>query len=191
MGILRFLYVILHFFITYFHRFHVASSELIDRLKAVLTNRTYRRWPAARYASTAKLDTSKNDETLLLQTIGCELKRLQKLPSHVACLFTEQDVNIDKIVTVIEWCAAMGISCISLYDHQSNAFLVSVLYISTTPKKISIIYLGCIISCQDTIKTKLKSISANFSNGLKSKSFSVHKGFVTKQYFNPGIKSLK
>ncbi len=117
MGILKLLYVILHFFITYIHQFHVAFSEFIDRLNPVLKNQTYR-WPAAISTSTAKLGANKRDEYLLLQSVGSELKRIQKLPIHVACLFTEKDVNIDRIITIIEWCASMGISCISLYDHE-------------------------------------------------------------------------
>ena len=118
MGILRLLYVILHFFITYIHSFHVAFSELFDRLNPVLKNRTLR-WPAAT-TSTAKLGANKKDESLFLQSIGSELKRIQKLPTHVACLFTEKDVNTDRMITVIEWCATMGISCISLYDYEGK-----------------------------------------------------------------------
>lgn len=120
MGVLRFLYVILHFLITYLHRLHSASNELIDHLRGVLTSQTSRRWLTANLATTAKFNTNQINDTLLLQSIGSELNRLQKLPTHVACLFVEQDVQMDKIVTVIEWCAAMGIPCISLYDHQGT-----------------------------------------------------------------------
>jgi hypothetical protein len=43
------------------------------------------------------------------------------------------------------------------------------------------------VSYHDEIKIKLKGVAANFPNGLKSKSVSVHKGFITKEFFNLGI----
>ena len=123
MGVLRLFYVILHFVVTYLHHFHVALNGLIDRLKPVLKNRTYR-LPTAIAATTAKLGATKTDEQFLLQTVASELKQLKKLPTHVACVFTEQDVNIDKIVTIVEWCAVLGISCISLYDYAGITLLL-------------------------------------------------------------------
>ena len=49
-----------------------------------------------------------------------------------------------------------------------------------------LLFSGSIASCKDEIKTKLKCAAANSSNGLKTKSFTIHKGFVTKEIFNPG-----
>ena len=123
MGVLNLLYVILHFIITYIHNIHVAFSELIDRIKPVVKDRTYL-WPADCHvllsATTVKLGANVKDERLLLQTVGSDLKLLQKLPIHIACLFTEKDVNIDRIVTIVEWFVSMGVYCISLYDHKGD-----------------------------------------------------------------------
>ncbi|KAK4005559.1 NOGO-B receptor [Daphnia magna] len=164
MGILRLLYVILHFFITYIHNLHVALSELVDRIKPVIKDRTYH-WPADCHvlltATTVKLGANIKDESLLLQKIGSELKRLDKLPIHVACLLTETDVNIDRMIVIIQWFVSMGVYCISLYDHE-----------------------GCIASCQDEIKIKLKGLVENLPNGLRSKSIAVYKGFVKKEFFS-------
>ena len=131
MGVLNLLYVILHFIITYIHTIHVAFSELIDRIKPVFKSRTYL-WPADFHvllnATNVKLGANTKDERLLLQTIGSDLKLLQKLPIHVACLFTEKDVNIERIVTIVEWFVSMGVYCISLYDHEGIHLLPHYLF---------------------------------------------------------------
>ena len=116
MGFLRLIYVSIHFLITFIHHFHVVFSELLDRLK--LKPAIYR-WRAPVY----NLGDNK-DENCMMQNAGSELLRIGKLPTHVACLFAEKELNIDRIVTIIRWCAAAGVSCISLYDHQGVFFLL-------------------------------------------------------------------
>ena len=112
MGFLRLIYVSIHFLVTFIYNFHVAFSELLDQLKPMLHWKT----PAS---TSYHLGVNK-DENSILQNAGSELKRLEKLPSHVACMFAEKEVNIDNIVGIIQWCSAADISCISLYDHKGT-----------------------------------------------------------------------
>ena len=71
------------------------------------------------YATTAKSDATKTKQTQL-KKVGSELKRLEKTPYHVASLFLDQEVDVDKVLSVIECCTLLGVSCISLYNHQGT-----------------------------------------------------------------------
>ena len=72
MGFVRLIYVTIHFLVTFIYNFHVAFSELFDRLKPIL------RWRTP--ASTSYCLGANKDENSILQNAGSELKRLEKLP---------------------------------------------------------------------------------------------------------------
>ena len=119
MSVLKLFYVCLHFIVTYLHYFHVAFSELLDRL--ILTPVFSSRVARSSKESTLRLGANNNDDShLLLQNAGRELKQLSKLPLHVCCVFAESEPNIDSLVNIVRWCRAAGINCISLYDHRGN-----------------------------------------------------------------------
>ena len=117
MGISRLLYVSLHFFVTLLHNFHVFLSELYERLFPVSCSS-----PQSALNPTIQVANNNNfqEEDVLLEKAGSELKQLKKLPSHVACVFPEPELDLARIVSVVRWCQAAGVNCISLYDHKGE-----------------------------------------------------------------------
>ncbi|XP_062857555.1 dehydrodolichyl diphosphate synthase complex subunit nus1 [Trichomycterus rosablanca] len=45
-------------------------------------------------------------------------KALEKVPQHVGLLIAEEEQHYTDIANVVVWCMALGISYISVYDHQ-------------------------------------------------------------------------
>lgn len=127
MGILRLFYVSLHFIVTYLHYFHVAFSELIQRLLVVLIPVVSQVTRRSSLKSPAHLGINNNDDNLsVMQSAGSQLKQIGKLPVHVSCVFAEPEPDVGSIVSILRWCRAAGIPCISLYDHRgTNSQLIT------------------------------------------------------------------
>ncbi|XP_053135193.1 dehydrodolichyl diphosphate synthase complex subunit NUS1 [Hemicordylus capensis] len=45
-------------------------------------------------------------------------KSLQKLPGHVGLLVTEEELSYADMASLVVWCMAVGISYVSVYDHD-------------------------------------------------------------------------
>ena len=105
-------YLTVFYVVTFFHNLCLSLCELMDRFKPVFSKAISAVELSANYA-----------DTLLLKSTGKEFTRQKKmLPMHLACLFVDECIDIEKIVMIVKWCAATGIRCISLYDHAGNNF---------------------------------------------------------------------
>lgn len=47
-----------------------------------------------------------------------ESKSLHKIPHHLGLVFVEDKVSLPDVANIVVWCAAVGISYISVYDNQ-------------------------------------------------------------------------
>ncbi|XP_078131157.1 dehydrodolichyl diphosphate synthase complex subunit nus1 [Sander vitreus] len=45
-------------------------------------------------------------------------RSLEKLPVHIGLLVTEEEPSYTDIANLVVWCMAVGISCVSVYDHH-------------------------------------------------------------------------
>ena len=52
-----------------------------------------------------------------LSRLRADSKTLRKLPLHLGIVIAEDDLSYTDIANMLIWSIAMGISCISLYDH--------------------------------------------------------------------------
>lgn len=48
-------------------------------------------------------------------------KALQKLPGHVGLVVTEEELSYADMASLVVWCMAVGISYVSVYDHDGEA----------------------------------------------------------------------
>lgn len=46
--------------------------------------------------------------------------KLYKLPVHLALLIAEEQHSYTDVASLVVWCMALGISCVSVYDQQGN-----------------------------------------------------------------------
>ena len=112
MIILKWIYKILFYLLTSFHNLYLTISGVVDRFNDAFS------WSRP----TVKTGASYS-ETFLMEDVGNKLRKQSKLPKHLACVFNEPVVNLDCVVSIIRWCAAAGIGCISLYDHEGESLL--------------------------------------------------------------------
>ncbi|GAA6092894.1 dehydrodolichyl diphosphate synthase complex subunit nus1 [Tachysurus ichikawai] len=54
-----------------------------------------------------------------------DAKALDKLPLHVGLLVAEEELQYTDIANVVVWCMALGISYVSVYDHQGTNVLIT------------------------------------------------------------------
>lgn len=47
-------------------------------------------------------------------------RALEKLPVHIGLLVAEEDPSYTDIANLVVWCMAVGISYVSVYDHQGE-----------------------------------------------------------------------
>ncbi|KAF7254286.1 Dehydrodolichyl diphosphate synthase complex subunit NUS1 [Varanus komodoensis] len=47
-----------------------------------------------------------------------DVKSLQKLPNHVGLVVTEEEQSYADVASLVVWCMAVGISYVSVYDHE-------------------------------------------------------------------------
>ncbi|XP_062980805.1 dehydrodolichyl diphosphate synthase complex subunit NUS1 [Elgaria multicarinata webbii] len=47
-----------------------------------------------------------------------DVKSLQKLPGHVGLMVTEEEQSYADVASLVVWCMAVGISYVSVYDHE-------------------------------------------------------------------------
>ncbi|XP_070809051.1 dehydrodolichyl diphosphate synthase complex subunit NUS1 isoform X2 [Pituophis catenifer annectens] len=47
-----------------------------------------------------------------------DAKSLQKLPGHVGLVVTEEEQSYADVASLVVWCMAVGISYVSVYDHE-------------------------------------------------------------------------
>jgi hypothetical protein len=109
-------YRVIFFVFTSFYNFLVIVTGIIEKLNLWIQKQSKTGTTSALIKSGA--------ETILMENAGSELVKLKKLPHHIACLLTEDIIEMERIVSVIQWCATAGIGCISLYDYNGNAGVI-------------------------------------------------------------------
>lgn len=50
-----------------------------------------------------------------------DAKSLQKLPGHVGLVVTEEEQSYADVASLVVWCMAVGISYVSVYDHEGKS----------------------------------------------------------------------
>lgn len=122
MGFVQIIYIALHFFITSLFDLHYFLRELVIRVKLLLTSK---RWHFSPHSVSLSVSSSARHtyEQTVLQNVASELRKLQKLPNHIACLFLGNCFEIEKVLTVVRWCSSLGIPSVSLFDHQGINWL--------------------------------------------------------------------
>ena len=112
MAFVKKFYRIVFFIVTSLHNFLVTFAAIVEKLNAFI-----------RRPKTLSVPVGVNEcvnECVLMQSAGSELKKRNKLPTHIACLLTEDNIDIERTVSLVRWCTAAGIKCISLYDHDGT-----------------------------------------------------------------------
>lgn len=67
-------------------------------------------------------DTKANTLTGIRSRWLCDGKSLEKLPVHIGLLVAEEEPSYTDIANLVVWCMAVGISYVSVYDHQGKHF---------------------------------------------------------------------
>ncbi|XP_071818583.1 dehydrodolichyl diphosphate synthase complex subunit nus1-like [Apostichopus japonicus] len=79
-----------------------------------LAVRTWPSWGKKHYV----LRSQYNHRKRTLQRCLDESKSLHKIPRHLGLVFIEEKVSICDVANIVVWCAAVGVSYISVYDSE-------------------------------------------------------------------------
>ncbi|XP_037064171.1 dehydrodolichyl diphosphate synthase complex subunit Nus1-like [Peromyscus leucopus] len=87
-----------------------------------LTNRGHSRRSPHRHLHRHSNSYSLGDPALAIMHPGlrwrADCRTLHKLPVHLGLLITELEHSFSDVASIVAWCVAVGISYVSVYDHQ-------------------------------------------------------------------------